>query len=185
MQQVSARLMCLVACALLVGGCGSEPASTRARFHGEDHLSRDGVLHYRLPVGWFDVTADSQATGRAIWLVRNDYGASITVEQVYLMGRAERELGEEPLLHLAQLTLPLVAGPRTATVQRPPEVFRLGSRQYCGYALVTADRSEVLHVVLFDAGSRVYAVTFFGDGSPAASAGISAVQEPFLRALRW
>jgi hypothetical protein len=28
-------------------------------------------------------------------------------------------------------------------------------------------------------------VTFFGDGSPAASAGISAVQEPFLRALRW
>jgi hypothetical protein len=185
MQHLSVRLVCLLAGVLLVGGCASEPASTHARLHGEDRLSRDGVLHYRLPVGWFDVTADSQATGRAIWLVRNDYGASITVEQVYLMGRAEEELGEEPLLHLAQLTLPLVAGPRAATVKRAPELFRLGSRQYCGYALVTAERAEQMQVVLFDVGSRVYAVTFFGDGSPAATAGISAVQEPFLRALRW
>ena len=131
------------------------------------------------------MTADSQATGRAIWLVRNDYGGSITVEEVYLMAQAEGELGEDPLLHLAQLTLPLVAGARSASVRRQPELFRLNGRDYCAYELVTGDLSEHLRVVLFRARRRVYAVTFYGDGSERAAAGISAVEEPFLRTLRW
>ena len=185
MPSVRACLLCVLGSALLLGGCAAEPAATRVRFQPDLRLSRDGALGYRLPTGWFDVTADSQATGRAIWLVRNDYGVSITVEQVYLMARAEGELGEEPLLHLAQLTLPLVAGARAASVQRQPELFRLNGREYCVYELLAGDRSEHLRVVLFRARQRVYAVTFYGDGSEEAAAGISAVEEPFLRTLRW
>jgi len=185
MRSASASLLCVLVAALLIGGCSAEPASTRVRFHPDYRLSRDGALGYRLPAGWFDVTADSQATGRAIWLVRNDYGASITVEEVYLMDRAKGELGDDPLLHLAELTLPLVAGERWATVLRPPERFTLSGREYCAYELVTGERPEHLRVVLFEAGRRIYAVTFYGDGTAAARAGISAVQEPFLRGLRW
>jgi hypothetical protein len=185
MRPGSACLLSVLTGALLLGGCSSEPASTRTVLHPEIRLSRDGVLGYRIPSGWFDVTADSQATGRAIWLVRNDYGASITVEQVYLMARAQGELGEAPLLHLAELTLPLVAGTRSATVLRRPELVTIGGRQYCAYELVSGERSEHTRVMLFEAGQRVYAATFYGDGSAEASAGISAVQEPFLRSLRW
>lgn len=154
-------------------------------FQGDYHRSRDGTLAYRLPGGWFDVTADSQATGRAIWLVRNDYGASITVEEVYLMARAEGELGEEPLLHLAQLTLPLVAGSRSAGVLRQPEQFRLSGREYCAYELVSREGAEHLRVVLFKARHRVYAVTFYGDGTETAAAALRSVEEPFLQTLRW
>lgn len=185
MRPASAVLLYFLTGTLLLGGCSTGPRTTPLRFQEDYRLSRDGALGYRLPAGWFDVTADSQATGRAIWLVRNDYGASITVEEVYLMARAEGELGEEPLLHLAQLTLPLVAGARLARVETQPEVFRLNGREYCAYELVTRDRSEYLRVVLFKARRRVYAVTFYRDGTEVAAAGIGAVQEPFLRTLRW
>ena len=181
----SPELVRHLALALMLAGCSSAPETVRVQFHGDYHRSRDGTLGYRLPAGWFDVTADSQATGRAIWLVLNDYGASITVEEVYLMARAEGELGEEPLLHLAQLTLPLVAGARSAGVLQQPKRFRLNGREYCAYELVSREGSEHLRVVLFRARHRVYAVTFYGDGTEASAVALGALEEPFLRMLRW
>jgi len=151
------------------------------------HSSRDGDLHYRLPVGWFDATSDSQATRHAIWVLRNDYGASITVEEINLDASARKELGEKKLLRLAQLTMPLLANDRSAAVQETPALFNVRGREYCAFELVTFPSDDTLRVVLFDTGQRTYTATFYTKGveGEKRSEESRAVQEGFLHSLRW
>ncbi len=171
----------------MVLGCGGPSEVTRVPMQSDYHASRDGTLQYRLPLGWFDATSDSQATQHAIWVLRNDYGASITVEEVILDSSAREELGEKRLLQLAQLTMPLLAHDRSATVQQMPSLFSFRGKEFCGFELVTFPSGDTLRVVLFNAGWRAYTATFYvkGEGSGMSSEGLRALQEGFLGMLRW
>jgi len=171
----------------MLAACGGPSEVSRIPMQSAYHASRDGDLQYRLPLGWFDATADSQATQHAVWALRNDYGASITVEEIHLDASARRELGEKKLLQLAQLTMPLLANDRSAAVQEAPVLFSVRGREYCAFELVTFPSDDTLRVVLFDTGRRTYTVTFYtkGGGDTTGGKELRSVQEGFLRSLRW
>lgn len=173
--------------ASLIAGCAGSPPATRVSFHSEYGISRDAVLRYRIPVGWFDATADSQATGHAAWLLKNDYAASITVDEVHLEEHARSSIKENDLLQLGRLLLPLMERERAALVLQPPQLFTLEGREYCCYEVVNSADRDTISVVLLDTGERMYAVTLFFSGSKRgwAWSDMTMLRDAFLTTLQW
>ena len=168
-------------CALLLAaGCAGVPDVAR---EPATSVSRDGVLRYQLPDGWFDATADSQAAGHAVWLLSNDYTMSVTVDQIRLDPRARADIGTEDLLRLSELVMSLVAADRSAQVVEEPTVREFNGTSYCMFALLT-EAGETLHVAVMDTGERAYTATFFR-ASGAGGADLIPVERSFLGALRW
>jgi hypothetical protein len=179
--------LCFALPGLMLLACGGPAEVVRVPMQQAFHTSRDGDLRYRLPVGWFDASTDSQAIQHAVWALRNDYGASITVEEINLDASARRELGEKKLLQLAQLTMPLLANDRSAAVQEAPVLFSVRGKEYCVFELVTFPSDDTLRVVVFDTGRRTYTATFYakGEGTRTGGEELRSVQDAFLRSLRW
>ncbi len=171
----------------LAGGCARAPYSTTSTLTSRAFLSRDGMLRYRLPAGWFDATADSQAVGHEVLLLRSDYAATIAVNEIRVDAQARRQLERGGLLQLAQLTMALAAGGTPVTLQQTPELFVLNGRQFCAYELVISGARDLLRVVLFDTGTKVYAVHALVPGEKARESAedVFAVQQDFLNGLRW
>jgi len=165
---------------LFLAGCAGAPETVRPP---ATSVSRDGVLHYQLPEGWFDATSDAQAAGHAVWLLSNDYAMSITVDEVRLDRRARADIGEDDLLRLSELVMSLVAADRSAQVTTRPAVRELNDADYCTFSLVT-ESGEKLLVAVMDTGERAYTVTFFCTSEDRAP-GLIPVEEAFLGALRW
>lgn len=167
-------------------GCGSGPRVATTNLHAGYFPSRDGALQYRLPVGWFDATADSQATAHAIWLMRNDYGASITVDEVRLDAAARKEIERGGLLQLAQLVMALTTGEHGAMLLEPPAVVNVNGRLFCRYEMVASATRDTLRVALFDTGGKAYVVTaLLPEKAARRDPQFSIVHENFLSTLRW
>jgi len=168
----------------LCAGCStvSSPSLSSTYIH-----SRDGGFQYRIPAGWYDASADSQSTGHAVWLLRDDYGATIAVNDMHLDPEAHEILREEGISGLATLSMTLAAAGNAYAVDRPPEVSRVNGKPSCAYQLVTSPGNDLLRVVLVDAGSKVYMVTALAPGGShnGAREDVFAVEEAFLNTLRW
>lgn len=168
-------------------GCSSSPESSRATSERAIHRSRDGRLQYVTPAGWFDATADSQAAGHAVWIIRNDYGATLTIDEVRLDAAARAAMSGGGLEPLAQLLMTLPSGERPVRSLGSPETFELEGTLYCGYEVEVYETRDMLRVVLFRAGERVYASTLV---VPAAarengSDQLLAGQTAFLGSVTW
>ena len=171
----------------LAGGCASPPYSSTSTVSPRVLVSRDGMLRYRLPMGWFDATADSQAVGHEVLLLRSDYAATIAVNEIRVDAQARRQIERGGLMQLAQLTMALAAGGTPVTLQQSPELFVLNGRQFCAYELVISGARDLLRVVLFDTGTKVYAVHALvpGEKSGATAEEVFTAQQDFLNDLRW
>jgi hypothetical protein len=172
---------------MLLTGCSSSPTVVPVTLQPGYFVSRDGFLRYRVPSGWFDATADSQATGHTIWLLRNDYIVSITVDEIHLDTRARESLVQGSLLQLAQLTMPLVAADRAASVNQKPELSSINGKKFCTYELLANSQRDILRVILFDVDSKVYAATILFEGGKITMSreDIGSVQGSFIKNLRW
>jgi hypothetical protein len=171
---------------LLLAGCSSSRETSTPALHPGYATSRDGLLHYRPPVGWFDATADSQAMIHAVWLLRSDYSASITVDRIRLDANAQSSLGSSPLLTVAQLTMGLSAGERAPIVREAPSLFTAGGRQFCRYKLEYEPSRDAVSVVLLNAGGAVYSVTALVTGERRADErALQDLQLSFVTSLRW
>jgi len=171
---------------LLLFGCGSGSRVVTPSLHAGYFPSRDGALQYRLPVGWFDATADSQATAHAIWLMRNDYGASITVDEIRLDAAARKEIERGGLLQLAQLVMALTTGEHGAMLLEPPAVVTVNGRPFCRYEMVASATRDTLRVALFDTGEKAYVVTaLLPEKVARRDPQFTTVHESFLSTLRW
>jgi hypothetical protein len=170
----------------LFSGCASTSRIPRAVLNAPYCVSRDGGLQYRLPVGWFDASADSQAVGHAIWLMRADYGATIVVDQVSLDRGARADIAGERLLQLAQLLISLTAGDRGAVLIEAPVLIPLNGTMTCRYALLASEGRDTLQVTLLDTGTRVYTLTALRSGKEReGGTNLAVVMEKFIAALRW
>lgn len=177
-------LLALLAAALLWPGCGAPPPAPPP-LSASYNISRDGYLHYRLPIGWFDVTADSQAHGNAIWLLRSDYAATITVNEIRIDENARSEIGRQGLAQLARLTMFLATHDKGALLQHPPEEFELHGHPCCSYELVMPSNGDILRTVLYDVGGKVYAVAALRTGAAKNLSDLGDVQMSFLEGLKW
>lgn len=177
-------LLALLGAGLFYSGCGAPPPAPLP-LSASYNISRDGYLHYRLPIGWFDVTADSQAHGNAVWLLRSDYAATITVNEIRIDEDARNEIGRQGLGQLARLTMFLTTHDKGALLQRPPEEFELYGHPCCSYELVMPSNGDILRTVLYDVGGKVYAVAALRTGGAKDASDVAAVQMSFLEGLRW
>jgi hypothetical protein len=172
----------------LLSGCAPSSRVGTSVLQPSYAVSRDGQLQYRLPVGWFDATADTQAVGHAVWLMRSDYGATLAVDEVRLDSGARKLVSgsDGGLLQLAQLVISLTAGDRGAVLIEAPVAVSLNSRTVCRYTMLVSDTRDTLHVTLVDTGRNIYTVTtlrsekHLGQDVP-----LGVVAENFVAALRW
>jgi hypothetical protein len=180
---------CLIAlCASLFGaGCASvSPPPSSSVLHPPYFVSRDGGIRYRLPAGWFDATGESQESGRAVFLVREDYGGTLTVNEVHVDPAARRTLAQGSLLQIARITASLESGSKSGLIVREPESVRWNGKEGCAYEVEYANGDRV-RTCLVDTGERLYAVAaLVNSGAPSAALReIFAVQQAFVAALRW
>jgi len=182
----SSAALCLSA-ALFAAGCGSAPSTAvPPLLHQPYFLARDGAVRYRLPAGWFDATGESQGTDRAVFLVRGDYGGTLTVHEVHVDAAARRDLPQIGLLQIARMTASLESGSKSGMVVREPETLRINGRE--GYVYeVEYSSGDRVRTILVDTGERLYAVAALvnGGATGAATWDIFAAQQAFVAALRW
>ena len=121
-----------------------------------------------------------------VWLVRNDYRATIAINEMHLDAEANRAVGEEGLIALAGLSLALSAKENSATVTKPPEVLSINNADCCAYELAAASGDRI-RVVLVKTGVNVYeAVAFIeGEGNGGTPAGVFSAQQGVLETLQW
>lgn len=171
----------------LLAGCSGSPEASRDTGSREVHRSRDGLLQYVTPQGWFDATADSQAAGHAVWVIRNDYGSTLTIDEVRFDGAARSHVREQGLEPLARLLMTLPSGDRPVRALRAPETTERDGKVFCEYEVEVYETRDLLRVVLFRAGERVYSSTLV---IPAAARDRGAeelreAQTAFLRSVAW
>ncbi len=176
----------VVAVILGNGGCAGS-ASPLVSLQPQYLTSRNGALQYRCPVGWFDATADTQAAGHVIWLLRNDYGATIAVSGLYLDAAAREEVRAGGMARLAELTMTLAAGGKPYVVERSPEALSMNGWRGCTYELATSPDGDLLRVALVDGGKSLYMVTALctDDAQRGQREAMRGAQDAFLSSLRW
>ena len=168
---------------LLLPGCGAPPASL---LHAPYFPSRDGALRYRLPAGWFDATNDSQAVGNSIWLLREDYGATISVSEVHMDDDARRELNGGGLLGVARLSMGLAAGGKAVVVQKAPQLFTMNGNDYVSYEYLVPASGDEIRVVVLSANGRFFMVTALSTRDKRSGGNdVFAVEQEFVAMLRW
>ncbi len=186
MRAVSRRSLRLLPLLLaFLAGCGSPPPPPEAPLPASYRVSRDGVLHYEVPDGWFDATADTQSSGPVIWILRKDYGATITVNEIHLDPQARRDLARGGLLQVGQLTQGLSVGDGSTLLLHPAEIVRSNGREFCTYELLTSNAQDTVRVLLFNTGEHIYSVSALRQGSRAGGPEVFTVQEGFVNGLRW
>ena len=172
--------------ALLLLGCSTGTKLSSTLLHPSYSFSRDGGLQYRLPAGWFDASADSQAVGHAVLLIRNDYGATIAIDEVYLDASARGQLHQGGLVQIAQLMMSLSSWDHGSVLTDPPRAITLNGQDLCRYRMVATTSQDSLQVTLLDTGEKVYAVSVLLSGKGVGRDGVFGVlQDSFVGSLRW
>ncbi len=179
----------LLVLAGLWAGCSGVPSVSvsTSLLQPSANLSRDGSFRYRVPVGWVDATADSQAAGHVVWLLRNDYGATIAVSEVHLDADARATMKTEGILQLARMSMVLAAGGTSYTVNQEPEQTQINGRSACMFAITTSASNDRLRGILVESGGRVYMITALvpGETQRGVQNDVFTVQDAFAAGIRW
>jgi hypothetical protein len=181
----AASLLC-AALLLYTQGCGPAREASAPALSASYILSKDGGFSYRLPSGWFDASADSQARGHTALLIRNDYRATIAIDEVRLDEAARLELRRNGLVPVAQLLLSLTSWEQNAVLAIAPHLIRLGDRSACRYRTVSGSTGDMAEITLVEGKEKLYTVRILisGRGMEDEKA-LHLVQENFLGAVRW
>ncbi len=148
--------------------------------------ARGGGFSYRIPPGWFDASADSQARGHAALLIRNDYGATISVDEVHLDEAARSEINENGLLPVARLLLSLSSWDHDAILTMAPHSVDVDGRQACRYGLASGNGEDTVEVTLVESTEKLFAVRVLVSGKKGGGkVSLRTIQEDFLGTVRW
>jgi hypothetical protein len=171
---------------VVLAGCAGSSRVGQVPLDASYATARDGRLRYRCPAGWFDATPDPQASGHALLLIRNDYHATIAVDEVQLDSVARQELRSRGLAPLAPLLASLNGWENGRSLVEPPREVDGGGGTWWRYTLERNGSEERLEVTLVDAGGRLYAVSVLrSDGEAGGNNLFDVLQDGFIGALRW
>lgn len=144
----------LLVLAMVFSACAADITyHTTALLSGERFTGRDGSLHGSIPKGWFSSTEDTLAPLLLVWLLNEDYSASISIKELQLNEIAARRVRDAGLAMLARLSY---AGRRSATTTDGLQLteFELGSRRLCAYETTSPEGRA--RVVVFAIGGRYF-----------------------------
>lgn len=183
----SFRLLLILISALLSLQCATISPPPLRTLTGTLATSPDGLLRYRIPLGWFDVSADSQATGHRIWLVSDDLGATIAVDEVHIDAGIRTRLNQGLLREVARLLLTLRAGREGLVELSSPEWTALNGKKVCVYRLGKPSTRETHRIALLDTGRKLYMTTLVmteREGRTRQEKLLDA-QDQFVESLQW
>ena len=140
------------------------------------------MFQYRLPKGWIDASNGEEAAKHALWLVRGDYAATMTIDQVSLDEDSRNLLlqrGIEPMAGLVQ-GLHQKPGFRGMNVA---ENLQVGGMDCVAFQQENAATGEICRTIVFADQGRLFETNAFapkGGGTE-----IFSVQERVLETLKW
>lgn len=156
-------LLLLTACS----GGGSEAVKEEMEFQkyryaavGEltrEYVSTaDGSLRVLRPEGWVRTSDPKNAPSILLWLVREDYSASLSFSPIKMDPGLYQTLRNENLTAVAKVSLSLKErnAEDSVTIIQPVELFKVGGRICAAYEYRIAAAEPVIRVVVFDTGSR-------------------------------
>ncbi|MDX9759188.1 MAG: hypothetical protein RBU27_08515 [Bacteroidota bacterium] len=116
----------------------------------------DGTLRVRRPEGWVRTSDPKHAPSILLWLVREDYSASISFTQIRIDPALYQTLARDNISAVANVSLSLKerGAEDSVTVVQPVERFKVGGRICAAYEYRLTAAAPVIRVVVFDTGSR-------------------------------
>lgn len=163
-------ILSILAGFLLAACGGSEPAVTvpedaefpRYRYAAMAGMTKDvvstadGTLRVLRPEGWLRTSDPKNAPSILLWLVREDYSASISFTQIKMDPALYQTLKGEGIAAVAKVSLSLKErnAEDSVTVVTPVERFKVGGRICAAYEYRIAAAEPVIRVVVFDTGTR-------------------------------
>ncbi len=152
----------------------------------------NGEMSVNIPKDWFATSDEKAAPHLLIWLVSNDYTATITLTEIKASQEVHARLKENGLTSLAMVSLDLKQAKATGAFEivTPPQQFAADGRVFCGYEYTTDNRTTVNRIIVFDTGKRYYelaAVPFPKEGvdQKLGAKSLFVIQQSVLSTLRW
>ena len=157
-----------LAFAILFSCCGGTPADTATSTTGTGYRyaptsdmgsalvqTAAGDVVVRCPKGWIETMDLKNAPQIALWLVKEDYSASISFTPIAMDPALYATLKKDGLRSVAKVSLNLKKGysQDSLRVIQETEYFRLNTRDFAAYEY-SAGGTDVVRVVVFDTGSR-------------------------------
>jgi len=180
----------IILLALLWPGCARVPYDSDYPMTDEVVKSLNNDLQIRVPKGWFATTDESSAPNLLIWLVREDYGATMGVTEIHADVNTRRKLEREGLEALAGISFALKAerAKGKAEIVTKPKEFKLNGRHFCSYEYSTDGGKTLVRVVVFSTGRHFYdfaAIPAEKKGVKVDPRNLFIIQQSVLNSLRW
>ena len=116
----------------------------------------DGSVRVLRPQGWVRTSDPKNAPSILLWMVREDYSASLSFSPIKMDPGLYQTLRSERLDAVAKISMSLKErnAEDSVTIVQPVELFKVGGRTCAGYEYRIASAASVIRVVVFDTGSR-------------------------------
>jgi hypothetical protein len=180
----------LIISSIFLAGCSSVPYEANYPMTEEVVRSLNDDLQLRVPKGWFATTDENNAPNLLVWLVREDYGATMAISEIKADAAARKQLTRKGLEALAEMSFALKserAKGKAELVVKPKE-FKLDGRKYCSYEYSTDGRKTLVRVVVFDTGKHFYDFTVVPaekQGTKVDPQNLFLIQQSVLSSLQW
>lgn len=140
-------LLTLASCA------GSVPYTSHYPLSSDFFHSHDGALTGKLPQGWFASTDDSIVSSLTVWLIREDFSATLSIKELTLDQRTEQQVRQNGLKLLANVSAGFQSDHATEAGIDPKE-FDIDGKQFCSYEIGSAMARK--RIVVFMARGKYY-----------------------------
>jgi hypothetical protein len=143
----------LLAC--IVASCiSSLPYSTDYPLTEETFHSRDRIFDGRIPQGWFCSSEDSLAPALIVWLLKEDYSASINIQELRLDQLTAKRVEKEGIKLLAELSLATRQDSVKEKFTDSLKEFKIRGKEFCSYEI--KENGNRTRVVVFSAKGKFY-----------------------------
>lgn len=172
---------------LIVASCAAPTRRIDIPLTDEPFQSADGVLHGRVPKGWFVSTDNEVAPHLSAWLVREDYAATLALQEIFTDRDAAKHIDKVGLSMLAEVSFRLKQAEEPyAQLTSSPREFSEQGKSYCRYEYVHDKQGAPRGVVVFRIRSRYFesvAMPTKDTFSPHQLTGLFNVQQAVLASL--
>lgn len=191
----------LLAAAILLSACAgapeveeASPSATPYRYAALAEMSReyvtaaDGSVTVLRPEGWLKTSDPVEAPSLLLWLVNDDYSASLSFVHIRMDPALYETLKKDGLEAVAKVSLGLKqrGADDAVHIVQQVEQFRIGGRLCAAYEYRTGTTEALIRVVVFDTGTRYMECTLFPASNtitPAANRKLFELQQSVLASL--
>lgn len=158
----------LLATLLVAAGCSSTPTTretaTTTSYRYAPNAVMTGVLAetaardiaIRCPAGWMETVDARNAPSIVLWIVEENYRASISFVPLQMDPVLYKTLRKDGLPSIAKISLSLKRANAHDSVRvlQQPETFLLNGREYIAYEYSADGGNTTVRVVVFDTGKQ-------------------------------